>query len=219
MTSITHHLTDEILIGYAAGTLSEAFSVLVATHISLCDQCRSDLAAHEAVGGAVLERAGVVEVGEDALEACFALIDAAPTQVPAPSLTPNKRTKGVFPDPLADYVGGDLSDVKWKPVGLGVKQAILKTSREASVRLLFIPAGSAMPDHGHRGMEMTLVLQGAFRDEDARFGPGDVEICDSSHHHTPIAEEGADCICLAASDAPLRFNGLLPRIAQPFLRI
>ena len=190
-------------------------------------QCRSDLAAHAAAGGAVLERAGLAELGEDALDACFALIDATPApsslpsslSSPAPKPNPKKRTKGVFPDPLADYVGGDLNDVKWKPVGLGVKQAILKTSREASVRLLYIPAGSAMPDHGHRGMEMTLVLQGAFRDEDARFGRGDVEICDASHQHTPVAEEGADCICLAASDAPLRFNGLLPRIAQPFLRI
>ena len=36
---------------------------------------------------------------------------------------------------------------------------------------------------------------------------------------TPVAEEGEDCICLAATDAPLKFNALLPRIAQPFLRI
>ena len=34
-----------------------------------------------------------------------------------------------------------------------------------------------------------------------------------------IAEAGADCICLAATDAPLRFRGVLPRLAQPFLRI
>ncbi|MEQ8255670.1 MAG: transcriptional regulator, partial [Roseovarius confluentis] len=37
--------------------------------------------------------------------------------------------------------------------------------------------------------------------------------------HTPVAEVGADCICLAVTDAPLRFRGFIPRIAQPFLRI
>jgi putative transcriptional regulator len=34
-----------------------------------------------------------------------------------------------------------------------------------------------------------------------------------------VAEAGADCICLAATDAPLRFNKLIPRMAQPFFRI
>jgi putative transcriptional regulator len=28
---------------------------------------------------------------------------------------------------------------------------------------------------------------------------------------------GEDCICLAATDAPLRFRGLIPRLAQPLL--
>jgi putative transcriptional regulator len=37
--------------------------------------------------------------------------------------------------------------------------------------------------------------------------------------HTPVALAGQDCICLAATDAPLRFRGLIPRLAQPLLRI
>ena len=76
-----------------------------------------------------------------------------------------------------------------------------------------------MPHHSHRGLELTLVLKGAFRDEDDRFGPGDIEVATEEVHHTPIAEEGEDCICLAATDAPLRFKGLIPRIVQPFIGI
>ena len=102
---------------------------------------------------------------------------------------------------------------------MGVKQAILPTSKSASARLLYIPAGAAMPDHGHRGMELTLVLRGAFTDEDDRFGPGDVEVADEELNHTPVADIGEDCICLAATDAPLRFNSWLPRLAQPFFKI
>jgi putative transcriptional regulator len=89
----------------------------------------------------------------------------------------------------------------------------------ASVRLLQIPAGQAMPEHGHRGIELTLVLKGAFRDQAARFGRGDVEIADASDQHTPVAEAGEDCICLAATDAPLRFVSILPRLVQPFIGI
>jgi putative transcriptional regulator len=66
---------------------------------------------------------------------------------------------------------------------------------------------------------MTLVLQGAYRDETDRFGRGDIEIGDETMNHTPVAEAGEDCICLIATDARLKFEGLLPRIAQTFLRI
>jgi putative transcriptional regulator len=102
---------------------------------------------------------------------------------------------------------------------MGVKQAILPTSKGATARLLFIPAGAAMPDHGHQGTELTLVLKGAFQDADGYFARGDVEIADSGVQHIPVADIHEDCICLAVTDAPLRFTGFLPRIFQRFARI
>ncbi|WP_181417084.1 ChrR family anti-sigma-E factor [Loktanella sp. PT4BL] len=216
MTKIKHHLTEPLLMGYAAGTLPEAFNLVVATHISMCDDCRAALAGYEAVGGEVMMDTAPVDVAEDALAATLALIDSGKfADQPAP-----RRTKdSVFPGPLQDYVSGDIDSLKWRKVGGGVSQLVLKTSKDASVRLLRIPAGTAVPDHGHRGTELTLVLQGAFTDEEDRFGAGDVEVANEDLHHTPVAEEGMDCICLAATDAPLRFNGLVPRIAQRFIGI
>ena len=214
---IKHHLTPGILMAYAAGTLPEAFNLLVASHLSLCDDCRAEFESYEALGGELLETQAFDQAAMSggSLEATLALIAGGPVEEPARPL----RAKGVLPTPLQDYVGGDLSDIKWKPVGMGVKQAILKTSSEASARLLFIPAGAAMPDHGHKGVEMTMVLQGAFQDEDDYFARGDVEIADVDLHHTPVADIHEDCICLAVTDAPLKFRGLIPKIAQPFLRI
>ncbi|MBT8476439.1 MAG: transcriptional regulator [Rhodobacteraceae bacterium] len=216
MTTIKHHLTDDILMGYSAGTLPEAFDLVVATHVSLCDECRARMDSFDAVGGVVLEDCAETAMSEDSLAATMALIENGDSVAQAPRVA----SKGsVFPSPLQEYVNGDLDAVKWRGLGGGVKQAVLKTSKDASVRLLRIPAGAKMPDHGHRGTEMTLVLKGAFRDEDDRFARGDVEIADEHLHHTPIAEEGEDCICLAATDAPLKFNAFIPRIAQPFLGI
>jgi len=106
-----------------------------------------------------------------------------------------------------------------RKIGGGVSQLVLETSPEATVRLLRIPGGTAVPDHGHHGTELTLVLQGAFVDEADRFGVGDVEVANEEMEHTPIAEAGADCICLAATDAPLRFNSFVPRMAQRFIGI
>ena len=213
--TIRHHLSDQLLTGYAAGTLPEAFNLVVATHVSLCDECRARAASLDAVGGALLDEAEEIAMGEDALARALDRIEGLPQATRSEPLRP----AGIFPAPLADYIGGDLSSVRWRKVGGGVKQAILPTAKDASVRLLFIPAGTAVPDHGHRGMELTLVLQGAFADANDRFDRGDIEIADEEMEHTPVALAGQDCICLAATDAPLRFRGLIPRLAQPLLRI
>ena len=213
--TIRHHLSDQLLTGYAAGSLPEAFNLVVATHVSLCDECRARAASLDAVGGALLDEAEEIAMGEDALTRALDRIEGLPQATRSEPLKP----AGILPAPLADYIGGDLSSVRWRKVGGGVKQAILPTARDASVRLLFIPAGTAVPDHGHRGMELTLVLQGAFADANDRFDRGDIEIADEEMEHTPVALAGQDCICLAATDAPLRFRGLIPRLAQPLLRI
>ncbi len=211
--TIRHHLSDQLLMAYSAGELPEAFGLIVATHLSMCDDCRARAAAFDAVGGALVEAASA---SSGPMDDMLARILALP-QTRAVSAAP--RRPAALPAPLTDYVGGDLDAVRWRPVGMGVKQAILPTDKAATARLLYIPAGQSVPDHGHRGMELTLVLQGAFRDETDRFGPGDVEIASEDLEHTPVAESGEACICLAATDAPLRFRSLIPRLAQPFLRI
>ncbi len=214
--SIKHHLNDAVLMAYSAGTLPEAFNLIVATHISLCDACRAQAESFDALGGELLDSDTETSISANSFDDTLALIaggavDRIQTQSPS--------APGVLPKPVQDYVGGDLESVKWKSIGMGVKQAILPTSKEASARLLMIPAGTAMPDHGHHGTEMTMVLKGAFQDEDGYFARGDVEIADSDLHHTPVADIHEDCVCLAVADAPLQFDRLIPKIAQRFLRI
>ncbi len=213
--SVKHHLPDALLAAYAAGSLPEAFGLVVASHVSLCDDCRAALAGHEAVGGALLEELGPAALGDNSLAATMARIKGG-----AAAARPERRpASSIFPAPLADYVGGGPGKVRWRNVGAGVRQAILPCGGDATARLLYIPAGAAMPDHSHRGLELTLVLQGAFADEVDRFARGDVEVGTEDLTHTPVAEAGEDCICLAATDAPLKFKGLLPRLAQPFFKI
>ena len=214
--TIRHHLEEHTLLAYATGDLPEAFNLIIAAHVSLCDQCRATVESLDALGGAVMNGTAAAEMPEDSLARTLAQLDALPLE---PRARTHSAGKSALPAPLRDYVGGDLEAVRWRRVGMGVKQAILPTSKAASARLLLIPAGVQMPDHSHSGTELTLVLQGAFRDGDECFARGDIEVADGSVSHMPVAEAGADCICLAVTDAPLRFKGWLPRIAQKFLRI
>ena len=209
---IRHHLPDSLLMGYAAGTLPEAFNLVISAHVSLSEDARARLGAFEAVGGVVLDDEPEVALADDSYARMMARLETLPQ---ANARTP-QAGDAVYPAPLTEYME---RGVRWQSLGKGVKQAILKTDAGASARLLRIPAGQAVPDHGHKGTELTLVLQGAFFDGNKRFGRGDIEIATEETEHTPVAEAGMECICLAATDAPLKFSGLLPRLAQPFFRI
>ena len=213
MSQIKHHIPEAMLVAYAAGSLEHPFALVVAAHVSLCEECRVQLGAHEAVGGAVLEGQSLQAVSASMKDALLAQLD----DVPVPEPDPTYERSGAFPGPVMQALKG--KPPRWKSVGGGVRQTLLHASDEGSVRLLYIPPGKAVPDHGHNGIELTLVLQGAFSDETGRFGVGDLEVADDTLEHTPVAEQGAPCICLAATDAPLRFNSLIPRLLQPLLRI
>jgi len=211
MTAITHHTPDAMLAAYASGNLPHPFALVVAAHVSLCLECRAALEAHQAVGGAVLEATPGEAVSDTLKDTLFArLEDPAPAE-------PVYRQTGAYPGPVMEALKG--RQPRWKPLGMGVRQCILNSGKQGSARLLYIPPGRAVPDHSHNGMELTLVLQGSFSDETGRFGVGDLEIAGQDLAHTPVADAGAPCICLAATDAPLTFNALMPRLLQPFFRI
>ena len=198
MTAISHHAPDALLAAYAAGSLPNPYALIVATHVSMCLECRAALSAHHAVGGAVLDTSTTTELSESLKAKTLALLDAPIVDAPRPTRS------GIYPAPVMAALHG--KPPRWKSLGLGVRQCILSNETAGSARLLYIPSGRAVPDHSHSGLELTLVLQGSFSDSTGRFGIGDLKVSDQSLEHTPVADEGLPCICIAATDAPLRFN-------------
>lgn len=210
MTDIQHHISDDLLDEYRAGGLPHAFAVVVAAHLSLCDDCRARHEACDVIGGALLDRAEAAALSTGARARMMAALDTPPPP-PAP------RGSGIFPAPVMAELGG--RPPRWRMLGGGIRQQILAADRSGSLRLLYIPPGRAVPEHGHRGLELTLVLQGSFADSEGGFRRGDVETAHDDIDHQPVAGPGEPCICLAATDAPLRFHAMLPKLLQPIFRI
>jgi putative transcriptional regulator len=199
--------------------LDEAVSLAVATHMALCPRCRKALEVAEAVGGALIGSEDPAEVADSTLESVFGRIDRVES-VDVPPKATSQRRDCVLPQPLRDYAGGDVDSLRWRSLGGGVKHVPLATGgSRTKARLLFIPAGAKVPDHSHRGLELTLVLAGSFYDEGAWFRRGDIEEADATIEHHPTAGPEEPCICLAVTAGPLRFRGILPRLMQPFLGI
>lgn len=218
--SVKHHPSDATLIAYGAGSLGEGLSLVVATHLSYCADCRRRVQEIEALGGVLLEELPPAAVADDALERLMQRLDEpAPAEAPRPAPPPAPPGALVLPAPLADYLGPVTED-RWRRLVPGIRQIEVLPQRrgEETVRLLRIAPGTALPAHGHGGAELTLVLRGSFSDETGRFEAGDLGELDEETEHQPIADAEVDCICLIATEAPLRFRGLLPRLMQPFLR-
>jgi putative transcriptional regulator len=218
---VSHHPGEEFLLDYASGALGEAWSLAIATHLALCPNCRQQVAELEAIGGLLLDSTAAEPIGDDLLERILYCIDE-PQEAPADAITaePAPAQPPVLPDPLRTYVGGDVDRLNWQRLGLGASQLLIPTgSSGATARLLRIPAGRPVPTHTHGGLEFTLVLTGAFSDSTGTYARGDLQEADASLEHQPHALPGEDCICLAITDAPLRFKSLAARIVQPFLGI
>ena len=212
-----HHLDDSTLLAYAAGTLDEAFSVVAAAHVAVCPACRDAVRAAEAVGGELLEAAGNIDVSEDCRSKTFAALEQAglyrlPVAAPRPAL----------PRALAHHLPvANLDDLAWKKKapGVAVFDVKLPSSARGQLKLLRIGAGRAMPEHGHGGEEITMVLKGAYVDHMGRFAAGDVADLDEDIEHRPVVEQDCDCICLVATERPTRFKSIAARLMQPFVGI
>ena len=213
--TIIHHLDDATILAYAAGTLGEALSVAAACHVGMCSQCRAAVRKAEALGGEILDDLQSSAVSDVCRAATLASLDGMPMAKPV-------SVRSDMPLPLQRLLKGqNFAQLRWrkKAPGVAIFELPLSKSAKGSLKLLSIASGMSMLEHGHGGEELTLVLQGAFKDKVGRFARGDIADLDQDTEHCPIIEEGETCICLYATEAPSHFKTFIGRLLQPFLGI
>jgi putative transcriptional regulator len=106
-----------------------------------------------------------------------------------------------------------LDQGRWKRNLAGM---LVKPVPGLKAELLKLEAGRQVPHHGHNGLELTLVLSGAFSDGHGTYRRGDLVIHDEDSEHQPEAVAGGDCICLISQTAPIRLNGPLGWLINRF---
>lgn len=208
---------DAILAGYVAGSLPEPARVLIGSHLEISDRNRPFVRNLEAMCGRELEAIEPVSMrNRDArLAAIFASGDADPVRRPASIAAPADSR---VPPTLARFIGREIGELKWRTVLPGVREFKLDDIDGCESTLYWIRGGKPIPSHTHEGMELTLVLDGAFSDSYGRYGRGEISVADDEIDHRPVAEPGVDCLCFAVTDAPLRLTGPIGRLFAPFLR-
>lgn len=217
--SVRHHPDQATLMAYAAGAMTEGFNLVVAAHLEFCAQCRHQVAEAEAIGGALLH-----EIEQDAtppggLDDVWQRINKQPEQPPT-RRTIAPRDDGM-PRVLEPYLPHGLAGVNWKRLVPGIRHHQFREldNGAGTLRLFAIAPGTSIPQHGHNGSELTLVLKGSYGDEIGRFRHGDLADLDDGVQHQPVADTAEPCICLIATDDRLKFNDLFSRMLQPLVGI
>jgi putative transcriptional regulator len=213
--AIKHHADIATLMSCAAGSQPEALAAVIACHLASCPRCAAEVKRMAEIGVALFDKLDPARMAEDAplVAARAAEADDHVSSPPAPA--------GDVPYPIAERVGTSLDQIAWKRLGPGLWHFPIPLSKGAAgdLRLIKVAPGKELPEHGHRGEELTLLLRGSYHDEIGTFQEGDIADLDDEVEHRPVADEMTGCICLIASERKARFKGLVARLMQPFIGI
>lgn len=224
---INHHPDATLLAEYASGSMSLGQSMGIAAHLHYCEQCRRQVRQLNQLGGALLESATRPVAPEPgALDNIMAQIEnraagiGAPPSQPVDSASPAlDRLQKCLPPVVAKLVGNPAS-LKWQRLSPSMKMTNLKTGQsQCQVSLIKIAAGGRVLEHNHRGNEFTIVLKGAFSDNNGVYQAGDFLHNQPGEVHTPCATTDADCLCFTILDAPLKFTGVVGKLINPMIRL
>jgi putative transcriptional regulator len=216
---IKHHPQLSLLKTYCAGELPASISVIIAAHIELCPHCQQQVEALTAK--AAKDTFANAYVEQEVEQSEFAEIDFAKMideitfddgidkiEAPKPIEIALNQNSYFLPQVLRNL---ELSN--WASLGKLSRSRVTLDDANLHTSLLHIDAEGSVPEHTHNGFEITLLLEGSFKDEMGEYNKGDFIWLDGKHTHNPITENG--CLCLTVSSDSLHFTQGLSKLLNP----
>lgn len=225
---IKHHPTTDLLTSFVSGELTASLSAAIAMHNELCPTCQQkvllmteeiadsvfdtpskDLSANEDVLVSDSENTNFTDMNfSDMINSITSSDECALVVEDVPVTINVKGLSYELPRAIRHMNMG-----KWNSLGKLSRSRIQLDEGEVHTSLLKIDAGGNVPEHTHKGYELTLLLSGEFSDEKGRYVPGDFIMLDASHTHTPITETG--CLCFTVANAPQHFTQGFNKLLNP----
>ena len=212
---INFHPDNALLAAYAADTLPLSMTLAVAIHVEFCPTCARRVADLERqLAESVLIADKIFPEEKHLFDDMLSYILEQPSvTVPVQMEEPKIEIQGQsfwLPRALRH-----ISRQNWQQMGnIGRSRLLLDDQSSSRASLMYLSAGAAVPQHSHRGIELTLPLTGVFRDELGEYIPGDFVLRDAKVAHQPQSRDG--CLCFALLDAPVQFTQGLPRLLNGF---
>ncbi|MCE9679478.1 ChrR family anti-sigma-E factor [Shewanella sp. AS1] len=243
---INYHPNEQVLNQFAAGELPVSISVVVASHVEICEKCAQQLALlTEQQARAFFESDALLNPELAESEADFNPSEkhsnqsAAGLNHSASELSQSElelidsitAQGGEYPSELAQNINEiaicgtrltlpralkSIALKEWQGLGKLSRSRLLLEDGELRTSLLHIDKGGSVPTHTHKGFEITLLLQGSFKDEMGEYKRGDFVWLDGEHTHQPVTEEG--CVCLTVSSDAIYFTQGVSQLLNPIGR-
>ncbi|MCC5517453.1 transcriptional regulator [Vibrio splendidus] len=229
---IKHHPNAAILKDFVDGTLADSVSLIVSSHVELCEHCQQQVSmlTAQAADSVFESYTSAFESDTSGLQLSDSEMDAflsddgefdfdAIAQITADSSQAIEVTPEVQQVTVADTtftIPRALNSVARKDwMNLGkISRARLDFDDEAHhTSLLHIDKDGQVPCHTHKGFEITLLLEGSFEDEMGVYNKGDFIWLDGDHTHQPATKEG--CVCLTVSSDALYFTKGVSQLFNP----
>ena len=226
---IKHHPKFELIQSFVNGDLPASLSVAIAIHADMCPQCQQQIAeltdqvAEISFEENFLDRLTVDEVesiesvselNADALHiedmiAQITLSDDIDKVEPTIEKTMLFNNKAyTLPATL-----NNMSFGKTSHIGKLSRARIQLNENEVNLFYQQIEPGGGVPQHTHKGFELTLLLDGSFSDERGEYVKGDFIMLDGSHTHNPVSAQG--CLCYTVANDALHFTQGINKLLNP----
>lgn len=225
-----HDAYHALMLGYACGTLDQAQTLITAMHIAMSKNAQRILRDYESVGANFLERdCNPVDLCTSALDNVLERIEKAETQAKARTEqddSPNTEhtlNARMCAEQLIAYALNECDKEhtickSWKKVYPGFQSIDLNLCcKKSTARLIKAAPAKKPPRYNRNGIEITLILDGAYSDSTGIHTKGDLIVSEEyqKHSHKSCAENG--CVYMVVSDAPIRLSGIA-KLFSPFLK-
>ncbi|MDF2178203.1 ChrR family anti-sigma-E factor [Aliiglaciecola sp. CAU 1673] len=213
---IKHHPTHELLSAFAAGNCSPAQALILSAHVDMCPRCRQLTRAQE---DCLAEKAFAHSAQTDeAFDLMLQNITRLPQQQ-GESVAPTHQVLTLdgrefkLPRALQRYASKVDS---WSHTVGKLWQAKVDLGAQGRADFIYMENGGSVPEHTHRGSELTLVLDGEFSDGVGTYETGDFLSLGAEHTHAPRSDVEEGCLVFSIVDKPLHFTSGWARLLNPF---
>ena len=221
---IKHHPTFELLKLFVSGDLPASLSAGVAIHAEMCPKCQDQIAqltdqvAEHSFEETYLDRFIVddADVANDAMSIDFeAMADEIMTSNDITSAEPEIEKNITFNNKSYKLPRAIRNMSFGKPANIGKlsRARIQLDEDEIRTSLLQMQPGGSVPEHTHKGFELTLLLEGTFHDGYGEYVKGDFIMLDGTHLHNPESTNG--CLCYTVANDALHFTQGINKLLNP----
>lgn len=220
---IKHHPKFELLQSFVKGDLPASLSAGIAIHADMCSVCQQKIAqltdqiAEVSFDEAFLDRFIVDDKALDNIDAIdFDEMIEGITQSNEIEFHQTKVKKSItFKETVYTLptILNNMSLGKTAQIGKLARTRVQLEENEIHTSLLHIEPGGGVPEHTHKGFELTVLLEGSFRDEKGEYVKGDFIMLDGSVIHQPFSTNG--CLCYTVANDALHFTQGINKLLNP----